>query len=129
MAGLEAHSVEVALGVKPLSELLDEREHLIGKIATLRAKYGAFGTFDHERKILLAKLKTTLRAAVLDNKAKLTDAAVDEKAHAEPEYVDFIIAATRDRAEWIKLEAQVEAIDYTINRGQAVLRLARENGL
>lgn len=124
MAGFDAGSLEVAMGVQPLAELLEQRTHLVEKVATLRARYGAFGTWDNERKILLSQLSATLRAQATRSGAKMTDKSVDEASHAHPDYIDFITTATTDRAAWIRQEAQIEAIDFTINRGQALLRLA-----
>ncbi len=114
------------MGVKPLHELLEEREHLIQKIATLRARYGAFGTWDHERKLTLAKIKASTRAQMTAAGAKISNDQLDDLAHAAPEYIDYVTRATNEKADWIRTEAQIDAIDFTINRGQALLRLSRE---
>lgn len=116
---------EARLGIQPIDELLDQRHHLVDKVADLRAQYGPFGTFDHIRKIELARLKGLVRAqAVRDGIKKLTNDEVDDTAHDHPDYRDLITRATRDRAAWVRLEAEIEAIDATINRGQAVARFA-----
>jgi len=47
---------------------------------------------------------------------------VDEEAHAHPDYIEFITTATTERAKWVKLEAMIDGIDMTINRGQAIAR-------
>jgi hypothetical protein len=53
---------------------------------------------------------------------KLTAAEVDDAAHSHPDYIDFITKATVERAEWAKVESQIEAIDATIQRSNAVIR-------
>jgi len=113
------------MGVKPLHELLEERTHLVGRIATLRARYGAFGTWDHERKLTLAKIKASQRAAMTLAGAKVSNDQLDDLAHAAPEYIDFITKATNEKADWIRMEAQIDGIDFTINRGQAIMRMYR----
>lgn len=129
MSGLGSHSVEAAVGVKGGGELVDERTHLVRKAATLRARHGSFGTWDHERKVLLAKLRATIRAGATVGGAKMTEAAIDDAAHAHPDYVQFITDGIIDKAKWIEAEAVIEGIDFQFYRDQAVMRLHRENGL
>ncbi len=110
--------------VQPIDELLAERSHLASQIAPLRAVYGSFGTFDHQRKILLSRIKGEIRAGAVRDKRKVNNDQVDEEAHEHPEYVEFITTATKNRALWIVLEGRLENVDFTIQRGQAVLRYA-----
>ncbi len=118
--------VEERLGVEPVDALLAEREALVGRVATLRARYGGWGTFDHLRKIELARLAGLIRAQAVRDKVggtgKMTAAEIDDQAHSHPDYRDFITNATVERAEWGKLEAKIEAIDATIQRANAVVR-------
>lgn len=117
---------EERLGIAPLEGLLDERRHLLNKVATLRAKYGGYGsTFEHLRKVELARLNGLIRAQALRDKRKVTESQLDAEAHAHPDYVEFVTMATVQRAEWVKLEAQIEEIDFIIQRGQALARVAR----
>jgi hypothetical protein len=116
--------MELRAGVEPLSQLLDERRHLVDKVADLRAKFGSFGTWDHLRKIEISRLKALVRLEAMQSKAKMTNDMVDEEAHQHPDYTQFVTLATRQRAEWFRLESQIEAIDFKINRGQGLLRFA-----
>ncbi len=114
---------EEAIGVDPIDGLLAKRQALVEKIATLRSRYGSFGTFDHERKMELARLAALVRVQSMRDKApKMTVAEVDDAAHNHPDYRDFVTQATRDRADLFKLEAQIEAIDATIQRANAIIR-------
>jgi len=110
------------LGIQPIEELLAQRQHIVNKVADLRARFGPFGTFDHLRKIELARLKALIRIQATRDKIKMTGDQVDDEAHAHPDYLEFISAATIKRAEWVRLESQIEEIDMTIQRGQAVAR-------
>jgi hypothetical protein len=122
--------IEQRMGIPPLEVLLAERDDLVRQVARLRALYGPGGTFDAQRKIELSKAAAVVRAqAVLEGK-KVTESYLDEAAHTSNGYVDFIIQATSERADWILLEARIEGIDFTINRGQAVAKyLANEVSL
>lgn len=119
LVGSEA---EARAGVEPLDQLLAERQRLIGQVATLRAVYGSFGTWDHQRKSELARLKSLIRLQAIRDKERLNNDQVDERAHEHPDYTVFLTTATRERAEYFKLEARIEDIDFRINRGQALLR-------
>lgn len=116
--------LEIRAGIEPLDRLLDERRGLIEKVADLRAKYGSFGTFEHLRKIELSRLKSLVRIQSMRDNRKMNNDQVDEEAHEHPDYTQFVVEATRARAEYFRLEGQIEAIDYRINRGQALARFA-----
>lgn len=116
--------MEMKLSIQPLEELLAERDHLIRKVCDLRARYGPFGTFDHLRKIELSRIAGLVRIQAVRDGVKMTENAIQDAAHAHPDYVEFVTLATHQRAEWTKLEALIEGIDMTINRGQVVARFA-----
>jgi len=111
---------ERRLGLRPIEELLAERAARTERIADLRARFGAFGTYNDLRKVELSRIAGLVRAQALRDKVKMTAAEVDDGAHSHPDYRDFITEATRQRAEWVKLESEIEAIDWTIRRGQTV---------
>lgn len=116
--------LEIRAGIEPLERLLEERRGLIEKVADLRAKYGSFGTFDHLRKIELSRIKGLIRLQAMRDSRKMNNDQVDEEAHEHPDYTQFVTEATRARAEYFRLEGQIESIDYRINRGQALARFA-----
>lgn len=113
---------ELRAGVEPIGQLLAERGVLIDKVADLRAKYGNFGTHEALRKAELARISGVLRARYSLAKAKVSAAQIDDEAHGHPDYIEFITEATKQRARWVRLEAEIEDIDKRVNRGQAILR-------
>lgn len=128
---------EARMGIQPVSELLAERDLLVkrihaaksGQMAELRAVYGAWGTFEHTRKVELSRIKSLLRLQAMADKRKMTNDQVDAEAHEHPDYTRFVVEATKRRAEYHRLEAevemwerQIEGIDFAINRGQSVAR-------
>jgi len=117
------------VGVKGVGEVVDERTHRVRQSANLRALHGSFGLWDHQRKILLAKLRTMIRGGAVASGAKMTEAAIDDAAHAHPEYVEFITQGVIDKQKWIESEAVIEGIDFQFYRDQAITKLHREVGL
>lgn len=114
--------VEVRIGIQPVEELLAERDALVKKVAPLRARYAAFGTFEALRKIELASVAESIRARARANGKKLTEDAIKDAAHADARYVKFVTEATSQRAKWAELEDLIQGVNDTINRGQAVAR-------
>jgi hypothetical protein len=122
--------IEQRMQIIPLEDLLAERDELVSQLALLRAKYGAGGTFDALRKIELSKAENLVRGQATLEAKKVTEAFLDAAAHASDGYVQFIEAATKERAEWAILEERLAGIDFTINRGQALCKyLTAELGL
>jgi chorismate mutase len=121
---------EIRMSLVPLEELLAERDDLVQQVARLRARHGSFGTWDAERKLKLAQLSAVVRAqAALEGK-KITEAGIEESAHAHPEYAGFIADAVSEKADWILLENRIAGIQDTIQRGNVVGRyLALETTL
>ena len=114
--------VERRLGVTPIEELLAERSGLVEQVADLRAEHGSFGTFEARRKAELARIAQAIRARYHRDGVKATEGAVDDAAHASPEYYDLVVAATQARANLYRLEARIDAIDQTIQRANAIAR-------
>ena len=120
----DGDEIELRAGVEPLNQLLSERDVLVEQVADLRAKFGPFGTFDHLRKIELSRIKSVVRLQAMQDNRKMNNDQVDEEAHEHPDYTQFVVQATKDRARWMRFEAKIEAIDYRIQRGQGLLRYA-----
>ena len=116
---------EERLGVVPIDSLLAQRAELVGEVADLKAVYGGWGTFEHIRKMELARLSGLVRATALrDKEGKVTQGEIDDRAHDHPDYRDLITQATVDRAKLYKLESKIEGIDQTIQRANTVIRYA-----
>lgn len=116
--------MEQKMGVEEADVLLAKRWKYVVQVADLRARYGPFGTFDHLRKIELARLKALVRVQALRDKRRISNDQADDEAHASPDYVEFIAEATKQRAQWVKIEAAIEDIDFRLYRGQAIARFA-----
>ena len=110
------------MGLDPIHELLARRQELVEHVADLRAQYGSFGTFDPMRKSTLSQIKMLIRAQAVASGVKKTEACLDEEAHADSRYIEFIASATKGRADLAVLESKIEHIDATIYRANAVAR-------
>lgn len=116
--------LEAKIGIDSLAELLAKRAELVEEVATLRAKYAAWGLADHVRKIELSRIKGRIRAQAAHDKRKVNNEQVDEEAHADGDYIDLIATMTIERTRWVRLENQIDSIDVTIMRGTALVRFA-----
>lgn len=122
--------VELRMSIPPIETLLADRHALVQEIAPLRARHGSFGTYADLRKIELAKVAAIIRAEAVAAPRKMTEASIEESAHSDPRYTEFVIAATEEKARYFMLEDQIGAIDDLIQRGNAVSRyLAQEVAL
>lgn len=115
-------ALEAKMGLPAVEVLLAERDELVRQVAPLRAKHGSFGTFDALRKIELATIGAVHRAKAVEADKKITEAALDELAHADWRYVKFISEGTQEKAEWVVIENKIQAINDTILRANAVAR-------
>jgi hypothetical protein len=114
--------IEARMGLPPLEVLLAERDELVKTTATLRAKHGPFGGYEAQRKIEWCKIATLLRAEALEKSEKMTEAALEQKAHADPRYFDFITRAMQEKADWAVAENRIQGIADTILRANAIAR-------
>lgn len=119
---------ERALGITPVDDLLEAYLDTTAEIAPLRARHGTNGTFEHERKALLAKLRIGIRRAALTPTARvtagrLTDAAIDDLAHAHPEYLTFLETCRVEKAAMHRMEGDLVRSGMVANRHNLLLRL------
>lgn len=114
--------VESRLGIPSIESLLAERDDLVKECAPLRAKHGPFGTYDALRKVELSTIASALRAQAVADGRKMTEAGIDEAAHADDRYIAFITLATQEKAEWAIIENSIQGINDTILRANAVAR-------
>jgi hypothetical protein len=114
--------IESRMGIDPIHILHATRAAKVAQVADLRARFGVGGTYNDLRKIELAQIAALLRAQALRDGVKLTESAIDESAHADARYMQFVADATSARAKWAILEDEIQAVDELINRGQACAR-------
>lgn len=96
-------------------ELLERLEALQRERAPLFALYGAFGTFDHTRKIVLAGCRDQARTEAQDANVKVTEAALDDWAHTYEAYKSLIARATEERTQLARLDAEIQVIEMRLS--------------
>lgn len=89
--------------------LSQELRALEREMAPLTARYGTFGSFEHERKILLSQLIGALLASAGEKKP--TDKVLDAAAHADARYVALIDAAYAARQRLAELQGEQGHLD------------------
>jgi hypothetical protein len=117
--------IEDKLGIDRLDLLMAERAQLVEQVANLRARHGAYGLFEHERKIELSRIAGLLRAqTVRDKTPKMTVAEMEDACHGHPDYYELVTKATVDRANLYRLESRITDINDLIQRGNVLARFA-----
>lgn len=124
----EASDKERSLGVTPMDEALASYLDASVAVAPLRAIHGTNGTFDHDRKALLARLRIGIRRNALAPSqrvmaGRLTDAAIDDLAHAHPDYLAFLDGAKREKTQMVEIDAAMLALTMLTNRHNILLRI------
>lgn len=114
--------IEARMGIPLLEELLAERDGLVQQVAALRARHAAWGTYGDLRKIELCKIAAALRGTAVAAGVKMTEAAIDEAAHADSRYIQFVTTATEEKTAWVLLEDRIQGIADTIQRANAIAR-------
>lgn len=116
--------MELRAGVQPIDELLDEHRFVRKKLAVLWAKYGPGGVADSIRKAERSRIAEHLRVMAAAEGRKVTEASLAESAECHKDYADLLAFMSAERAEYFELNAQLQEIEFKINRGQAMLRFA-----
>ena len=119
-AGLR--DIENRIGIGHVDEHAARYLNLSKEAAPLRAKYGPGGTFDAQRKADLSAIRMLLRARYADKDEKVSEARLDEEAHCHRGYVEFIGNATTERARLAELDAELETLQWLVNREQGLIR-------
>lgn len=97
----------------PTTFIPDEAEELLQQLSASHeawahgaAKYGPGGTFDALRKRFLSVRSMQMRDVYAGKGEKITEARLDELAHADPDYGTWLDEATLARARWLTLDAE-----------------------
>ena len=114
--------IESRMGLPSLESTLAKRQELVEESAMLRAKYGPWGVWDAVRKSRLSAIKMECRARAVEASRKVTEAYLDDEAHADDRYVALIEEATLGKARLTELEAKIEETDAIIRRGDMLGR-------
>jgi len=119
-----AKDIENRIGITHLDDHLQMWYSLSAQAAPLRALYGSFGVWDHERKANLSAIRMMLRAKAVEAGEKKTEAQLDEEAHAAPGYIAFVSKAVEERTKLAELEAELQGVEWAIRREDALIRYA-----
>lgn len=109
-------------GVEPIDSLLAQRQTVVEALAPLWAEYGPGGIGEHALSAERARIVGLLRAMAVANEQKVTEASLEAGSRAHPDYIGLMAKQTTERTTFFKLQEQLRAIDFRLNRGQALLR-------
>lgn len=110
----------VSLLAADVSAWIDALESLDHERAPLVARYGPGGTFDHERKVLLASIKNEYR---LGAATRISADSLDDMGHADERYTAMIDRAAADRVRLAELDATRVALEHRIQHARTMLYL------
>lgn len=117
-----ASDAEDRAGVESIDALLAQRLDLVESLAPLWAEYGAGGVAEHRLSAERSRVIGLLRAMATANETKITEAALEAGSRAHPDYLNMMARQTTERVTFFRLQEQMRAIDFRLNRGQALLR-------
>ena len=109
-------------GVEPIDVLLAERDGIVAALAPLWAEYGPGGLGEHRLSAERARIVGLLRAMAVAQQQKMTEAALEAGSKEHPDYMGMMAKQTTERAQFFRLQEDLRAIDFRLNRGQALLR-------
>lgn len=110
-ADIDTMSVEDALG--RYAQLTDENADLFALYANGAALW------DAHRKQLWCALADSLRDRALTAGTKMTEAAIEQRAHADPEYQAFLFRSQQEKARYHVVEAERLRIEWLIQYRRA----------
>jgi hypothetical protein len=106
---------------KQTADLRREEAMVVAKLATYKARYYGHPSFwEHERKALLARLKSHERDRLLRLGDKVTEGLLDDYAHAHGEYMTFLNEAKREREKMEDLDAELTDVRGRIEIARGV---------
>lgn len=103
-----------------VDKLLGERAAIVRRVAPLRALFGGNG-YAGERMFKLeeARLDTVIRARLRDAGEKTTEPQIAALIRTDEAYTSALTKDVQDRAEWIRLEEQLEEVDHRLRARQS----------
>lgn len=120
---LPPEEAERTEALQPLHALIDGFR---ARYEELSGLHGPGGKFENVRKQFLASLKVQIRAKYDESLTKVTDLAgrVDDEAHADPSYAEFLKVSIAEHQEYTKYALTLAMIRERINRTQALIYLS-----
>lgn len=111
--------MEARAGIEPLDRKLDRRAAMAAEYAELEAFRQQY---NDRRKSNLAIRALQIRDEKNGKGEKTTEKLIEDMAHADPDYIAWLDDAALRLARREVLRADMDAIDMSIYRDQAILR-------
>lgn len=106
---------------------LKKREaEILATLAAYRGRFWKDGTFNHERKALLASIQEARREALEQSGTKVVEAALESYARASTTYRDWLTAQARDRQEMHSLDARLVHTRARIEHAEGEREMAKQ---
>ncbi len=115
---------EQSFGAEPIDVLLSDLDNTEEEWADSAALFGAGGLFDAQRKAKLCTVAMEIRDMLFKQGGKATESLIDQMAHADKQYIEWLDDMQLRRAQWLAMDAHRDGLVLRINRGQAMLRVA-----
>lgn len=126
----ELTALESRSDVDSLDDLHQRRRQIMPEYAALRALHGPFGKWDPRRKAMLSVVKVKVRSAAQAAAQKITEAAIDDEAHADPQYIAVVDQGIDEATRYAMLDMEMSEIEERIRSREIGLRAyAVEAGL
>lgn len=113
--------IEARVGIQGIEELHDQRRTLVSVASGLRALHGPFGSSEVRRKIILSGIRDKIRTQYQVSATKVTEAALDDKAHAAPEYIAYVDDIIQQREQLVLVENSLLEINDLITRDNTLI--------
>lgn len=114
-------AIEARIGIQGIEELHDQRRTLVSVASGLRALHGPFGSGEVRRKIILSGIRDKIRTQHQVSGTKVTEAALDDKAHASTEYVAYVEDMIRQREQLVLVDNSLLEINDLITRDNTLV--------
>lgn len=115
---------EVQDAIVPVERLIAERRALLPEFIELDAMHGRSGKWAELRKQLWCSIAVRIREDAKAAGVKMTEAEIEQRAHADPEYAEFLAQCIDEHKAWTTLDARLTEIEYRKVRGDRLLNLA-----
>lgn len=99
---------------------------ILATLAAYRGRFWRDGTFNHERKALLASIQEARREALEENGDKVVEAALESYARASKSYREWLTEQARDRQEMHTLDARLVHTRARIEHAEGERELAKQ---
>lgn len=113
---------EEEIGITPLELLHAEIDKLKPRHQALAGRYADMRVWERKAKSLVLSYALEHRRLTRERGEKVTEAAVEAMAYADPRYIEFLEQSENDKAEYEWLTVEMQNLRERINRGQALLR-------